>query len=62
MKTKTNVKAGVSAPNHNQGLRVKTNVKSGSTLTPPVPTGMVIKFGYAPNHNQTQVRKSAGAR
>jgi hypothetical protein len=43
MKTKTKVKAGL-CPNHNQsGLRVKTNVKAGNTLTPSVPTGMVVR-------------------
>jgi hypothetical protein len=46
MKTKTEVKAG--APNHNEaqvstGLRVRTNLKAGNTLTPGVPTAMVIK-------------------
>ena len=40
MKTKTNVRAGALAPNHNQvGLAVKTRVKAGA---------------LAPNHNQTK--------
>jgi hypothetical protein len=50
MKTKTNVKAGALAPNHNEiqvsdsrkaaGLRVKTQIKAGA---------------LSPNHNETQV-------
>ena len=45
MKTKTNVRAGgLNSTNHNQnGLRVKTAIKAGRTLTPATPTGMVIK-------------------
>ncbi len=42
MKTKTNVKAGALAPNHNQSaLAVKTRVKAG---------------GLSPNHNQSGLR------
>jgi hypothetical protein len=44
MKTKPNVKAGALSNNHNQnGLRMKTAIKAGRTLTPATPTGMVIK-------------------
>ena len=54
MKTKTNVKAGTLAANHNEtlvrdvpqarGLKVKTNVKAGASSF---------------NHNETLVRDSA---
>src|SRR5438105_2653789 len=57
MKTKTNVKAGALAANHNEsqvrdtkqaaGLRIKTNIKAGA---------------LADNHNETQVRDTKQAK